>query len=333
LLRYFFPFLIIKQSLSFWIMTFSSDHRISIIGAGNVGSTLAQRIAEKNLANVILLDVVANKAQGIALDLMQARCLEHHDRLIIGTDDYAYTQNSDVIVITAGLPRKDGMSRDELLQINAKIVAEVTLKAIAHSPNALIIVVTNPLDVMTYLAWKVSGIATNRVMGMAGILDASRFQTFIAMELGISCADINAMVLGGHGDLMVPLPRYSTVNGVAITELISPEAIARLESRTRNGGAEIVKLLQTGSAYFAPASAICMMIEAILGDRHRIMPVAAYVQGEYELDGLFMGVPAQVGKQGIEKVIKLNLSQSELADLHISATSIKNSIAQLNFAQ
>jgi malate dehydrogenase len=311
-------------------MIFSSDRRISIIGAGNVGSTLAQRIAEKNLADVVLVDVVANKAQGIALDLMQARCLEYHDRLIIGTDDYIHTQNSDVIVITAGLPRRDGMSRDELLQINAKIVADVTLKAIAHSPNAIIIVVTNPLDIMTYLAWKVSGIATHRVMGMAGILDAARFQTFIAMELGISCGDINAMVLGGHGDLMVPLPRYSTVNGIPITELISPEAIARLEARTRNGGAEIVKLLQTGSAYFAPASAICMMIGAILSDRHRIIPVAAYLQGEYGLDGLFMGVPTQVGKQGIEKVIELNLSDSEKADLHFSATSIKNSIAQLN---
>jgi malate dehydrogenase len=302
---------------------------VSVIGAGNVGSTLAQYIVEKNLADVTLVDVAANKAQGIALDLMQARALQCHDRQIIGTDDYTYTQNSDLIVITAGMPRKEGMSRDDLLKINAKIVTEVTLKAIARSPNAAIIVVTNPLDVMTYLAWEVSKFATHKVMGMAGILDAARFQSFIAMELGISMADIRAMVMGGHGDLMVPLPRYSTVNGVPITELLSSEAIARLVERTRNGGAEIVKLLQAGSAYFAPALATYMMVESILSDRRRIMPVAAYLQGKYGLEGLFMGVPVQLGRQGIDRVVELDLSIQELAALYDSAASIRQNITKL----
>lgn len=316
----------------------SQDHishpRITVIGAGNVGSTLTQRIVEKNLADVILVDVMASRAEGVALDLMQAGALENHDRQIIGTDDYTYTKDSDVIVITAGVPRKDGMSRDDLLRINAKIVTEVTLKAIAHSPNAIIIVITNPLDVMTYLVWEVSGFAKHKVMGMAGMLDVSRFQSFIAMELGISRADITAMVMGGHGDLMVPLPRYSTVNGIPITELLSSEAIARLVDRTRNGGAEIVKLLQAGSAYFAPASAAYLMLESILGDRRRIIPTAAYLQGEYGLNGLFMGVPAQLGQQGVKMIVELDLSQEELDALHTSAISVQKNINKLkNFAE
>ena len=302
---------------------------VSVIGAGNVGSTLAQYIVEKGLADVVLVDVAVNKAQGIALDLMQARAIQGHDRQVMGTDDYSHTKDSDLIVITAGMPRKEGMSRDDLLKINAKIVTEVTLKAIAYSPNAVIIVVTNPLDVMTYLAWEVSKFANHKVMGMAGMLDASRFQAFIAMELGISMADIRAMVMGGHGDLMVPLPRYSTVSGVPITELISSEAIARLVERTRNGGAEIVKLLQAGSAYFAPALATYLMVEAILSDRQRIMPVAAYLQGEYGLEGLFMGVPVQLGRHGVDKIVKLNLSSQELTALHTSAVSIRQNIGKL----
>lgn len=306
-----------------------SHPRVSVIGAGNVGSSLAQRLAEKNLADVVLVDITAGKPQGIALDLMQARALEHHDRQIIGTDDYIHTKDSDVIVITAGVPRKDGMSRDDLLKINAKIVTEVTLKAIAHSPNAVIITVTNPLDVMTYLVWKISGFATNKIMGMAGILDASRFQAFIAMELGVSMADVMAMVMGGHGDLMVPLPRYSTVNGIPITELMSSETIARLVERTRNGGAEIVKLLQSGSAYFAPASAVYLMVEAILRDRRRVMPVAAYLQGEYGLNDLFMGVPVLIGQQGVNEIVKLNLSSLELTALHTSAQAVRANIKKL----
>jgi malate dehydrogenase len=257
--------------------------KVTVIGAGNVGGVLALRIAEKNLADVVLCDIVQGKPQGLALDMMQASAIAPHDRQIIGTNDYADTKNSDVIVLTAGLPRKEGMSRNDLLQINARIVKDVVPKAIALSPDAILIVVTNPLDVMTHLAWQISGLPRERVMGMAGVLDAARFQTLIAMELGISSADINAMVLGGHGDLMVPLPRYSTVNGIPITEIMTVEAIAQIVDRTRNGGAEIVKLIQNGSAYFAPSSAAYVMVEAILGDRHRIFPTAAYLTGEYGL--------------------------------------------------
>lgn len=306
-----------------------SPTRVTVIGAGNVGGTLAQRLAEKNLAEVVLLDVVPGKSAGMALDLMQARSIEQHDRVILGTDKYEDTANSDVIVITAGLPRKPGMSRDDLLRTNAEIVAGVTKKAIAHSPNAIVIVVTNPLDVITYLVWKVSSLPTHRVVGMAGLLDAARFQAFIAMELGISIADVTAMVMGGHGDLMVPLPRYSTVSGVPITELMTEDAIARLVERTRNGGAEIVKLMQTGGAYFAPASAAYVMVESILLNRRRIIPAAAYLRGEYGLNGLFMGVPVQLGRQGVDAVVELNLSSRELAALHSSAKSVQSSIESL----
>ena len=300
--------------------------QVTVIGAGNVGSTLALRIVEKNLADVVLCDIVQGKPQGLALDMRQASAIALYDRQIIGTNDYADTKDSDVIVLTAGLPRKEGMSRNDLLRINASIVQDVVPKAIAQSPNAILIVVTNPLDVMTYLAWKVSGLPTHRVMGMAGVLDATRFQTFIGMELGISLADIKAMVLGGHGDLMVPLPRFSTVNGVPITELMPKEAIARLVERTRNGGAEIVKLIQNGSAYFAPSAAAYVMVEAILSDRHRIFPVATYLVGEYGLTDIFMGVPAQLGKKGVEKAIELQLTHDELAALHISAAAIQENI-------
>lgn len=303
--------------------------RVTVIGAGNVGSTLAQRLAEKNLADVVLLDVVPGKSQGMALDLMQARAIEQHDRHITGTDNYDDTENSDVIVVTAGVPRKAGMSRDDLLRTNAAIIADVVPKVIAKSPKAVIIMVTNPLDVITYLAWKVSGLPSHQVVGMAGVLDASRFQAFIAMELGISIADITAMVMGGHGDLMVPLPRYSTVSGVPITELMSADAIARLVERTRNGGAEIVKLMQTGSAYFAPASAAYVMVDSILLNRRRIIPVAAYLQGEYGLNGLFMGVPVQMGRRGVDAVIELNLADEELAALHTSAKSVQENIDRL----
>jgi malate dehydrogenase len=303
-----------------------SPTQVTVIGAGNVGSTLVQRLVEKDLADVVMLDVIPGKAQGIALDLMQARAIEHHDRQIVGTDCYEQTANSSVIVVTAGVPRKAGMTREDLLRINAQIIAEVVPQAIAHSPDAILVMVTNPLDVMTYLAWRVSGLPPHQVVGMAGELDASRFQTFIAMELGISIADITAMVMGGHGDLMVPLPRYSTVNGVPITELIDQEAIARLVERTRNGGAEIVKLMQTGSAYFAPASAAYVMVESILLNRRRIIPTAAYLNGEYQLRDLFMGVPVQLGRKGVDRVLELNLTAAELAALHTSAQSVQENI-------
>ena len=302
--------------------------QVAIIGAGNVGSALAQRIAEKNMADVVLLDMAAGRPQGIALDLMEASGLEGHDRTLRGTADYADTAGSDIVVITAGFPRKPGMSRDDLLRVNGEIVIQATQKAIAHSPNAIIIVVTNPLDVMTYLAWKASGLAPQRVMGMAGILDSSRFQTFIALELGVSSADVDAMVLGGHGDLMVPLPRYSTVNGIPITELLDLATIERLVERTRNGGAEIVELLQTGGAYYAPASSICVMVETILRNRSRLLPIAAYLEGQYGLQDVFIGVPARLACRGIESILELELSDRELEALHRSAASVRENVEE-----
>ncbi|PZV18952.1 MAG: malate dehydrogenase [Pseudanabaena sp.] len=303
--------------------------KVTVIGAGNVGGMLTQRIAKENLADVVLCDIVQGKPQGISLDLAQAHTISNHDRQIVGTNDYSDTKDSDVIVITAGLPRKEGMSRNDLLRINAAIVKDVVQKAIALSPHAILLVVTNPLDVMTYLAWQASGLPPQRVIGMAGVLDAARFQTFIAMELGISTADIYTTVLGGHGDLMLPLPRLSTVNGVPITELLPEESIARLVERTRNGGAEIVKLLQNGSAYFAPSAAAYVMVEAIISNRHRIFPAAAYLSGEYGLKDIFIGVPAKLGRQGVEKVIELQLTDDEHAALHASATSIQENINML----
>ncbi|HEY9750131.1 MAG TPA: malate dehydrogenase [Allocoleopsis sp.] len=309
-------------------MTVCHPTRVSIIGAGNVGSTLAQRIAEKNLADVVLLDVLEGRPQGIALDLMEARGIERHDRQIFGTNNYADTVNSDVVVVTAGIPRKPGMSREDLLKINAKIVLDVTRQVVTYSPGTVMIVVTNPLDVMTYLAWQASGLPAAQVMGMAGILDSARFQTFIAMELGISTADVKATVLGSHGDLMVPLPRYSTVNGVPITELMDAPTIDRLIERTRNGGAEIVELMKTGSAYFAPASAACLMVEAVLLNQSRLLPVAAHLQGEYGLEDIFIGVPCRLGCTGVEEVLQLSLTEMEGAALRASARSVRESINQ-----
>lgn len=300
--------------------------RVSIIGSGNVGGALAQRIAEKDLADVVLLDVLPGRPQGIALDLMQSSGIERHNRKITGASDYADTHGSNIVVITAGLPRRPGMSRDDLLRTNAEIVSHAAKQAIAHSPEALIIVVTNPLDPMTYLAWKASGLPPERVMGMAGILDSARFQTFIAMEMGISPADVRAMVLGSHGDLMVPLPGYSTVNGVPITELLSAEAIARIVERTRNGGAEIVELLKTGGAYYAPASSTYLMVETILLNQPRLLPVAAYLQGQYGLQDLYIGVPVKLGCGGVEEIFELNLTSEEKRALHQSAAAVRASL-------
>ncbi len=300
--------------------------RVSIIGSGNVGATLAQRIAEKDLADVVLLDVLDGRPQGIALDLMEARGIEGHDRHITGTNRYADTAGSEVIVITAGLPRKPGMTREDLIQTNANIVVQVTQKALEYSPQAVLVVVTNPLDVMTYLAWKVSGLLPQRVMGMAGILDSARLQTFIALELGVSTADVNAMVLGSHGDLMVPLPRYSTVNGIPIVEMLDGETIDRLVERTRNGGAEIVELMQTGGAYYAPASSAYVMVEAILLNQHRLLPIASYLQGEYGLHDLFLGVPSWLGCGGIEAILELKLTDAERKALNRSAESVSHNI-------
>ncbi|GBE92690.1 malate dehydrogenase [Nostoc cycadae] len=299
---------------------------VTIIGAGRVGSTLAQRIAEKNLADVVLLDIVEGMPQGLALDLMEARGIEIHNRQIIGTNNYADTAGSEIVVITAGLPRKPGMSRDDLLRTNAKIVVEAAKNAIAHSPNAIFIVVTNPLDVMTYLAWQATGLPRNRIMGMAGVLDSARFETFIALELGVLPADVKAMVLGSHGDLMVPLSRYATVNGIPITELLDAATIDRLVERTRNGGAEIVELIQTGGAFFAPASATSLMVESILLNQSRLLPIATYLQGEYGLNDVVIGVPCRLGCGGIESILELNLSDSEREALQTSAKSVRKNI-------
>ncbi|MBP0030718.1 malate dehydrogenase [Roseofilum sp. Guam] len=299
---------------------------VGIIGAGKVGSTLAQRIAEKDLADVVLLDVIEGMPQGIALDLMEARGVERHDRQLIGTNNYADLVDCDIVVITAGKPRTPGMSREELVEINTKIVKSVVKEAVQHCPQAIFMLVTNPLDVMTYLAWKASGLDSSRVMGMAGVLDSARFQTFISLELGCSIADIQTLVLGGHGDLMVPLPRFSTVRGIPITELMDQAAIDRLVERTRKGGAEIVQLMKTGSAYYAPASSVCLMVEAVLHNQSRFMPVAGYLQGQYGLNDIYMGIPCQLGYQGIEKILELPLAEAEIAALHESATSVRKGI-------
>ncbi|XGV95505.1 MAG: malate dehydrogenase [Leptolyngbya sp. BL-A-14] len=297
--------------------------RVTVVGSGNVGSALAQRLAEKNIADVVLLDVIEGRPQGLALDLMQARGIERHDRQILGTNDYADTANSDVVVITAGLPRKPGMSRDDLMLTNGKIILEVTKQAIVHSPNTIFIVVTNPLDQMTHISWKASGLPISQVMGMAGVLDSARFQTFVAMELGVSTSDIHATVLGSHGDLMVPLPRYTTVNGIPITELMSAETLERLIDRTRKGGAEIVDLMKTGSAFYAPASSTCVMVESILLNKCRILPVTTYLEGQYGLRDVFVGVPCRLSCKGIESVLELDLTDAELTALHESAEAVR----------
>jgi malate dehydrogenase len=291
-----------------------------------VGSTLAQRVAEKNLADVVLLDIVEGMPQGIALDLLEAQGIERHDRQIIGTNDYADTAGSDIVVITAGSPRKPGMTRDDLLKINANIVVEAAQKAIAQSPDAIFIIVSNPLDVMTYLAWQKTKLPPHRIMGMAGILDSARFQSFIAMELGVSTKEVSALVLGGHGDLMVPLPRYSTVEGIPITELMDAATIERIVERTRNGGGEIVELMKTGGAYFAPASSTCLMVEAILHNQSRQLPASAYLQGEYGLHDIFIGVPIRLGGRGVETVLEINLTDAERCELQASAESVRQNV-------
>lgn len=297
--------------------------KISIIGAGNVGATTAHWIASKELGDVVLLDIVEGMPQGKGLDLLEAAPIESFDVDIKGTNSYEDTKNSDIVIITAGVPRKPGMSRDDLISINTKIVKEATENAIKHSPNSILIVVTNPLDAMVFVASKISNFPKHRVMGMAGILDSTRFRTFIAKELDVSVEDINAIVLGGHGDLMVPLPRYSTVNGIPITELMPQERINALVERTRKGGEEIVNLLKTGSAFYAPAAAITEMTEAILKDKKRILPCAAYCHSEYNVGGFFVGVPVKLGGNGVEKVIELKLTIEEKEAFRKSVEHVK----------
>lgn len=303
--------------------------KVTVVGAGFVGSTTAQRIVEKQLADVVLFDIVEGMPQGKALDMAEAAPLLGYDTTIVGTNDYETTQGSDVVVITAGLPRKPGMSRDDLLQKNAEIVGGVVDKIITHSPDSILVIVSNPLDAMTYLAWKRSGFDPHRVVGMAGVLDSTRYRTFIAMELGVSVRDVQAMVLGGHGDTMVPLPRYSTVSGVPMTELVSPEKIAAINERTVNGGAEIVQLLKTGSAYYATSAATLEMVQSILNDESRLLPCCAYCDGEYGLSNVYCGVPVKLDATGVEEVVELELTESELKKLHASAEAVRSLVALL----
>jgi len=296
--------------------------KVSIVGAGNVGATAGQSIVDKELADVVLIDIIEGVPQGKALDLAESGPIEGYDCKLTGTNNYKDTANSDVVVITAGIPRKPGMSRDDLLKTNYDIVKGVTEQVVKNSPESIIIVVSNPLDAMVQTAFKVSKFPKHRVIGMAGVLDSARFRTFIGMELNVSVENIHAFVLGGHGDTMVPMPRYSTVAGIPITELLPKETIDRLVQRTREGGAEIVSYLKT-SAWYAPASAIVDMVDAILKDRKKIMPCAAYLEGEYGINGLYVGVPAKLGGRGIEQVIEINMTLEELAALQKSAAAVK----------
>ena len=304
--------------------------KITVIGAGNVGATTTQRLVDKQLANeVVLVDILEGIPQGKALDMYEASPVEMADVKVIGSNGYEETAGSDIILITAGIARKPGMSRDDLMATNSGIVKSCTEAAAAKSPNAIIIVVSNPLDVMTYVAYKVSGFPRHRVMGMAGVLDTARFRAFIAMELNVSVEDVTAFVLGGHGDSMVPLPRYSTVAGIPLPELMSQEQIDRLVKRTRDGGIEIVNFLKTGSAYYAPSSAAVAMVESIVRDKKRILPCAAYVQGEYGIHDTFVGIPVKLGRKGIEEIIQIKLNPDEQAALNKSADDVKKSIAKL----
>ena len=302
---------------------------VTVIGAGNVGATTAQRIAEAGLADVVLVDIVEGLPQGKALDLAEAAPVVGHDMRVRGTNDYADTAGSDVIVVTSGLARQPGMSRDDLMARNAGIVRSVVASAVEHSPDAILVVVTNPLDAMCHVAYESSGFPAERVVGMAGVLDSARFRTFIAEELGVSVTNTHAFVLGGHGDTMVPLPRYSTVGGVPITELLTDERIEALVQRTRDGGAEIVGLLKTGSAFYAPAASTAQMVDAILNDRHMILPCAALLQGQYGIDGLFVGVPVRLGRAGIEEIVEIELTTSEREAFDASAGAVRSLVDTL----
>lgn len=303
--------------------------KITVVGAGFVGATAAHWAAAKELGDVCIIDIVEGLPQGKALDLLEASPVEGFDSYVTGTNDYADTANSDIVIITAGLPRKPGMSRDDLLAKNTAIVKSVTEQIAKHSPNAYLIVVSNPLDAMVYVAHKVSGFPTNRVIGMAGVLDAARFRAFIAMELNVSVEDVNAFVLGGHGDSMVPLARFSTVAGIPLPELLSAEKIEALVDRTRKGGGEIVNLLKTGSAFFAPSASAVQMAESILKDKKRILPCAAYCDKEYGVGGYYVGVPVKLGKNGVEEVIEIKLLSDEKAAFDKSVEAVRELVKNL----
>ena len=304
-------------------------HKVTVIGAGNVGATTAQRIAEAGLADVVLVDIVEGLPQGKGLDLAEAAPVVGHDAQVLGTNDYADTAGSDIVVVTSGLARQPGMSRDDLLAKNAGIVRAVVEQAASHSPNAVLIIVTNPLDAMCHVAMQASGFPRERVIGMAGVLDSARFRTFIALELGVSVADTHAFVLGGHGDTMVPLARYSTVAGVPITELLPPDRVKALEDRTANGGAEVVALLKTGSAFYAPAASVFAMVESILHDRKRVLPCAVLLEGEFKTTGLFVGVPVVLGAGGMERIVEITLTEDEQAAFDKSAAAVRELVDKL----
>lgn len=304
-------------------MSMVKRSKVTVIGAGHVGGTTAQRLAEKEMADVVLVDLEADLPKGKALDLMESAPIYGYDTRIVGTAGYEETAQSDIVVITSGVARKPGMSRDDLLRVNAGIVKKVTEEVARTSPEAILLIVSNPLDAMAYVAYRVSRFPRERVLGMAGVLDSARFRSFIATELEVSVESVQAFVLGGHGDSMVPLPRYTTVAGIPITELISRERLDAIIQRTREGGAEIVKLLKTGSAYFAPSAAIVEMVDAILKDKKKILPCAALCQGEYKVDQMFVGVPVKLGRRGIEKIIEINMTPEEEANFRRSADAVR----------
>ncbi len=308
----------------------SARKKITVVGAGQVGTTVAQLAAYKNLGNVVIADIVEGLPQGKALDLQQSGCLQVFDSIVTGTNDYKDTANSEIVVITAGLPRKPGQDRSDLLKINAKIVKEVTEKIMEYSADPLIMVVSNPLDAMVYVAKQVSGLPKNRVIGMAGVLDSARFRTFVSLELRCSLVDVDAMVLGGHGDSMVPMPRYTTVSGISITDLMDSEQIDRLVDRTRSGGAEIVGLLKKGSAFLSPGASVVKMVEAVLLDKKRMLPCTAFLEGEYGWDGIFFGVPVTLGISGIENIIELKLTDEEQKAIDTSAKDVKKMIDEVD---
>lgn len=307
-------------------------NKVSIIGAGMTGSTTAHWLAEREIADIVLVDILEGMPQGKALDLQEALPVIGVDVKVVGTNDYSATEGSDIVVITAGLPRKPGMSRDDLLAANADIVRKATEESIRYSPETIFIILTNPLDVMAYLSMKVSGVEPHRVIGQAGILDSARMRAFVAMELGVSVENIHCYVLGGHGDDMVPLTRASNVAGIPLDEILAPDKLEAIVDRTRKGGGEIVSLLKVGSAFYAPAVAITQMVEAILKDKHLIVPCAAYMQGEYGLSDIFFGVPAQLGRKGVEKIYEYKLSDSERIELLKSADGVKENTAKLGLS-
>jgi malate dehydrogenase len=297
--------------------------KVTVVGAGNVGANVALRIADKELADVVLVDIVEGVPQGKGLDILQSGPVQGYDVNVTGANDYEPTANSDIVVITAGFPRKPGMSRDDLLIANYEIVKAATEQAVKYSPNSILILVTNPLDAMCWAAWKVSGFSKNRVIGMAGVLDTARYRTFISQELGVSVESITAMVLGGHGDTMVPLVRLTSVSGIPLSDLLPKDTIDALVTRARNGGAEIVKYLKTGSAYYAPSAATVEMVESILKDKKKVLPCAALLEGEYGINGLFVGVPVKLGARGIEQIFQIGLDTEETGMLVNSARAVQ----------